>query len=118
MSGSLCDDPHNMYAPCESDNGGVIVAFYEGDPATNEDDQWNSCELGEFTISGQVTPDGICHCMGTVADGDGGADTYNGGVGTESFTKELWNSGCSDNASECIGDLDWCMGYDDFCNAV
>ena len=26
MSDTICDDPHNVYVPCESDNGGAVVA--------------------------------------------------------------------------------------------
>lgn len=103
MSGSVCDDPHNIYEPCESDNGGTVVASFKD--ASGAVVAWNECNLGTFTASGEIDGGGICRCMGTVTDGDGD--------GTPSpFTKELWNSGCAD----CNGDLSFCLPYARFCN--
>ena len=91
----LCDDPHNIYAPCESDNSGAVVAHHVSQ------NSWNNCELGEFTISGEITRGGVCHCVCTVGDGDGGADTYNGGDGTDPIYEGDLELGCEDNASAC-----------------
>ena len=51
--------------------------------------------------------------MGMVADGDGNGG-YGDAAGTSSFTKELWNSGCTD----CKGDLSSCLPNAEFFNVV
>ncbi len=103
MSGTVCDDPHNIYAPCESDNNGTVVDSF----LVNGTTSWNECNLGSFTATG-VIEGGVCRCKGTVADGDGEV------TGTNPFTKELWNSDCAD----CNGDLSSCLPYAEFCNVV
>ena len=116
--GNVCNDPQNIYAPCESDNdfnGDGLQDVVAHHVAQNT---WNECDLGTFTISGEITSDGACHCSGTVSDGNGGADTYDGGVGAVPFTKELWHSGCGDNAKYC-GDPSYCLTWQDYqCSAV
>ena len=116
--GNVCNDPQNIYAPCESDNdfnGDGLQDVVAPHVAQNT---WNECDLGTFTISGEITSDGACHCSGTVSDGNGGADTYDGGVGAVPFTKELWHSGCGDNAKYC-GDPSYCLTWQDYqCSAV
>lgn len=53
-----------------------------------------------------------------MSDGNGGADTFDGGVGTVPFTKELWHSGCGDNALNC-GDPSYCIDWQNYeCSAV